>query len=374
MTLLDDVRGWWTKEQNNWTLVQVAPPPGPAPEDALPPSSPVRPGKAYVTVRMRSMAIGASRKGWNLFHAALHSQMTLDLRDGSTAVIQSVLAPDFLRELDPKRLQNVLHIDRTIFGPAPYSGGPLAVSMGVLAVKHADLATPFLNILEELGTAAGVAFIGAAAPFVGPIRKGVELLTGTADATSLEIALVRELNPPVGGWHAVVRLPGGGVKPEELSVAPDNFELRRNGQPMPGVPYLVYSVDATSTRPDWAKIPELNTAYKDFAVQVRQGRQKEADEAVKVFARMARICPELLPVHAEDVVTAVKAEYRRAFEESSEGRFSIAAPAKAPPGELPGLDKLQVRFRQPGPVINQSLEATIRGSVIGAQQPRGEPS
>ncbi|MCC6679257.1 MAG: hypothetical protein IT436_19195 [Phycisphaerales bacterium] len=347
MTLLDDLRGWWTKEQTNWTLVQVAPPPGPAPEDALPPSSPVRLGKAYLTVRMRSMAIGASRKGWNLFHAALHSQMTLDLRDGSTAVIQTVLAPDFLRELDPKRLQNVLHIDRTIFGPAPYSGGPLAVSMGVLAVKHADLATPFLNILEELGTAAGVAFIGAATPFIGPIRKGVELLTGTADATSLEIALVRELNPPTSGWYALVRLPGGSVKPEELSVVPDNFELRRHGKPLPGVPYLVYSVDATSTRPDWAKIPELKAAYKDFTGQVVKNKRQEADEAVKVFSRVARICPELLAVHAEDVVSAVKAEYRRAFEEDGDGKFSVSAPTKGPAGPAPGLDRLQVRFRAP---------------------------
>lgn len=365
MTLLDEVRGWWTKEQTNWTLVRVAAPPGPAVEDALPAEAPVRPGKAYLTVRMRSMAIGASRKGWNLFHAALHSQMTLDLRDGSTAVIQTVLAPDFLRELDPKRLQNALHIDRTIFGPAPYSGGPLAVSMGVLAVKHADLATPFLNILEELGSAAGVAFIGAAMPFVGPIRKGVELLTGTADATSLEIALVRELNPPVGGWYALVRLPGGSVKAEELSVAADNFELRRGGKAMPGVPYLVYSVEAAATRPDWAKIPELNAAYKDFTAQVRQGRQKEADEAVKVFARIARICPELLAVHAEDVVSAVKAEYRRAFEEGGEVKFSAGGAVAALPA-LPNLEDLRVRFRSPGPAAQQQIEGTERpGRVTG---------
>ena len=67
-------------------------------------------------------------------------------------------------------------------------------------------------------------------PFVGPIKKGVELLTGTADTTSLEIGILREYDPPVTGWYALVRVPGGSVKPGELSVSPGNFELLRNGK------------------------------------------------------------------------------------------------------------------------------------------------
>ena len=251
--------------------------------------------------------------GWNLFHAVLHAETTIGLRNGNTAFIQAVLSPDFLRDLDASHLQQVLHIDRTIFGPMPYTGGPLLLNMGVFAVKHEDLAAPFLNVLETMATTAGVAFVGAAAPFVGPIKKGVELLTGTSAATSLEIGLLREYNPPVTGWYALVRLPGGALDPKDLTVSPGNFELLRSGKSMPGIPYLLFSIDGAASRPDWARIPELKAAYAEFSAAVKDDDQAKAKEAVDTFTRMARICPELLRTHVADVISGIRDEYNSVF-------------------------------------------------------------
>ncbi|MEN6441532.1 MAG: hypothetical protein ABFD97_23450 [Syntrophobacter sp.] len=349
MSIFDAIRDWWKVEQQNWTLTPIPAPAVPAPANTLPEGRVVEMQEAYVTVRMRSMAIAATSSGWNKFHAALHSAASLQLKNGETATIQTVLSPDFMRNLDSSKLERVLHIDRTVFGPMPYTGGPLSLNMGVFAIKHADLAVPFIQVLEELTTAGGVAFVSAAKPFVDPIKKGVELLTGTADSTSLEIGILRDVDPLVTGWCALVRLPRNSVEPNELSVAPGNLELLRDGKSMPGTPYLVFSIDAATTRADWAKIPELKAAYGEFTAAVRRNSQKDAEECVKTFRRTAAICPELLDAHAEDVVKEVQKKYDQLFpgvDVASVEKATRGAPARTPklPLELEGL---AVTFRSP---------------------------
>ncbi|MGH7133359.1 MAG: hypothetical protein ACREJO_15610 [Phycisphaerales bacterium] len=314
MSILDTIRRWLQQEQIHWTLVPIAAPAGlPVDADRRACGIPVETGTSYLKIHMRSMSITATRRLWNVFHAALYSQVTLGLRNGTKAEIQAVLSPDFFRNLDPRRLQNVLMIDRTVFGPVPYAGGSLTTRMGVFAVKDADLATPFLGAVTSLASAAGVAYVAMAQPFIGPIKEAIELLAGAADATSLEIALDRENSPPQTGWFALVRLPAGSVTPAQLSIRPGNMELLKDGNSIPGTPYLVYSVDAYIRRSDWHQIEELKLVYEEFRDAVNHSNQTLAEQVVKQFRRRAVVCAELLPSHADEVAKAVEAEYKAAF-------------------------------------------------------------
>lgn len=282
MSIIDAIKALWITEQENWTLMPVVAPKLPTTPNALGLGTAVNAHQAYVTVKMRSMAITSTREGWSRFHAALYTEVSLSLRNGNTATIQSVLSPDFLRNLDPKRLQNVLQIDKTIFGPIPYIGTKIGFETGVFAVKHADLAAPFLSSLTELATVAGVGLVGAAQPFIGPIKNGIELLTGTKDATSLEIALSRELQPPQTGWYVLIRVPVSISNTARYSVHATNFELLDNGKPVSGVPYLVFSIDGETVRADWAQIPDLKAAYAEFI--------KAVDENKQTMLRQPRTC------------------------------------------------------------------------------------
>jgi len=340
MSIIDTITGWWSQEQQNWALLAIVPPSVPQLPGALAHAQTVNPHQAYVTVMMRSMAVAATRVGWSRFHAALYTQASLGMKDGSIASIQSVLSPEFLRDLDPKRIQNVLQIDRTIFGPVPYIGTKISFQTGVFAVKHADLAAPFLTCLTELASAAGVALVSAAKPFIEPIKSGIELLTGTKDATSLEIALCRELQPPQTGWYALLRVPGQSVTASQLTVEPNNFELLLDGVSMPGVPYLVFSIEANAQREDWAQIPELKAAYADFTRAADAGNQNDADAAVKLFARRARLSAELLRTHVDDVIKAINDEFKKLFPGGgTAGPVRGAAPSER------DLKQLNVTFR-----------------------------
>jgi hypothetical protein len=342
MSIINSIKGLWSQQQQHWALLPIAPPPVPQLPGALGYSQVINPHQAYVTVMMRSLGIAATRVGWNRFHAALYTQVSLGMKDGSIASIQSVLSPDFLRDLDPKRIQNVLQIDRTIFGPAPYIGAKISFDTGVFAVKHADLAAPFLTSLTELASAAGVALVSAARPFIEPIKSGIELLTGTQDATSLEIALSRELHPPQTGWYTLLRVPGQSIKASELTVHPNNFELLRNGRPMPEVAYLVFSIEANVQREDWAQIPDLKAAYADYARAADMGNQNDADQSVKLFARRARLSPELLRTHVDDVIAAIEDEFKKLFPGGG-----TAGPERGTEPSGRDLSQLNVTFRVP---------------------------
>jgi hypothetical protein len=341
MSIIDAIKSLWKEEQKNWALLPLPAPKVPQLPGAIAYGMTVDVRKAYVTFMMRSMAIASTRVAWNKFHAVLYTQASLGMKDGTVANIQSVLSPDFLRDLDADRIENVLQIDRTIFGPVPYIGTKISLETGVFAIKHADLATPFLTCLTELASAAGVALVSAAKPFIEPIKTGIELLTGTKDATSLEIALCRELQPPQTGWYSLIRMLGANAKASEFTVDPNNFELRRKGDAITGVPYLVFSIEGNTGRPDWAQIPDLKTAYADFAKAAVAGNQNEANEAVKLFERRALLSPELLPTHADDVVAAVKDEFKKIFPGGPTAGPAIAgAPVR-------DLAQLRVRFRSP---------------------------
>jgi hypothetical protein len=339
MPFIDTIRGLWTTEQKNWALIPLTPPAAPTSPKALPYGVGVNPHQAYVTVRMRSMAVTATRKGWSRFHAALYTEVSLTLKDGSSASIQSVLSPDFLRNLDAKRLQNVLQIDKTIFGPVPYIGTRIGFETGVFAVKHADLAAPFLTSLTDLAAVAGVGLVTAAKPFIDPIKNGIELLTGTQDATSLEIAISRDLQPPQTGWYVLIRVPASSTTASRFSVNATNFELLDNGNSVAGIPYLVFSIEGDAERPDWAQIPDLKAAYAEFVKAVNDNKQNDAQAAVDLFARRARVSPELLHTHADDLADALHAEIKRVF------RGGATAARTFDGGPPEDLGSLPVTFR-----------------------------
>jgi hypothetical protein len=341
MDILDTLRQLWSQQQEHWSLVSVKAPDIPVPPGTMAHGKSIDPNSAYVVARMRSMSISSTRTGWARFHGALYSNVTVELSDGTTTSIQSVIAPDFLRDLDPKSLQNVLQIDRTIFGPVPCIGTRISFETGVFAVKHADLASPFLTCLANLSSAAGVSLLSAAKPFVEPIKQGLELLTGTSSATSLEIALSRELDPPVTGWFALVRKTD--VRPADLSVIPQNFELRYRGNSLGDVPYLLFSIDGVSQRADWAQIPDLREAWNEFRAAVKDGNRERAEVAAQSFRRRALICPELLPAHADDLIQEAEKQFRRIFGDPHAKTAALTISEAAL--NVPPLEDMTVSFR-----------------------------
>lgn len=300
---------WWPeilrKRTEDWIYAELAP-------DQVPPpahTGDVDPEAAYLSVFLRSARVVDVRRGLKSFYGVVHSTIKLPHRAGD-ATFSVVVAPTALRDIDANRLDRVIQLNQRLLGPVPYVGGDLELEVGLFSVATADLVAPYLELLETLSRTAGVAFISAALPFVGPIVQGINLLAGGGDDTILEIGLSTTHVPPRQGHFVVVRAPKGSLEVADLRVdAADSRLVDGAGRPLGEYPYIVLEIRADPQRDDWRQIPELKAADEAIAREYRAGRREETEEALVAFRRIARTCDDLLLEDGERLAQKMEDKY-----------------------------------------------------------------
>jgi hypothetical protein len=312
---------------------------------------PLEPRKHYLTVLLRALRLVNVRRGLSKFHGVVHSYATLPhygVTDG-LARFHKVSTPDKLKDLDAANLDRVLQLDIPLLGPIPYVGGRLEWQIGLLAIKAADLAAPYLKLLDQLSTVAGVSFIKAAIPFVEPIKQGVELLTGTAGNAVLEAGLEKGFGPPLTGWYLVIRAPRDEVRETNYKVDPYDYRLLdSNDREVRNHSYMLVSLSASTQRTDIPLLPDLREAHEEIYTLLLKVKNAElAEKAMEQFRLRARMSPDLLEEDAERVI------------QEEEGRLKKATlTAGGPPLAAPTFAELVERaFAPPQP---KEVAAAVR--------------
>src|SRR5207253_6014661 len=59
----------------------------------------------------------------------------------------------------------------------------------------------------------------------------------------------------------------------------------QGGKPVSAYPYLVFSMEASTQRDDFDRIPELQVAHKALNDAIRTGREEKVKDALTVFRR-----------------------------------------------------------------------------------------
>jgi len=268
---------------------------------------PIQKGSAYVSIMLRSMRIVSVRRGWSKFYPVVHSYISIPHLGGQRAEFQAVTSPSRLSELDASHLDRVISLNHRLLGPVPFRGGDLSLEIGLFSVKSDDLAKPFLAVLEAMAVAAGVSFVSVAMPFVAPLKKGLELLTGSNNI-NLEIGLSTILSKPETGYFFVMRAKRGDLKSDEFRVADDFRLVDRSGQAISDYPYLVFSIEVSDSRDDWFLIPEIASLYGELGVAIRKGRGAEVQEIFSALKRTVLTSPDLLTRDAQQLVSKIEEE------------------------------------------------------------------
>lgn len=317
--------GWWnniwTSRAQDWIFGYLEPSQVP---DRLA-RKPVQPNTAYISVFLRSMRIVNVRKGLTKFYGTVHSLISLPHISGSSAQFHVLTTPSSLSDIDAANIDRVVSMNTRLLGPIPYRGGDLEVEVGLFSIQSADLAKPFLSVLEGMSQAAGVSYISAALPFVGPILQGVNLLAGGSGGTILEVGLAKPFSTVDTGTMAVIRAPKGSINLAQLKADQDYRLLDADGQSLKEYPYMVLAIEARPRRADWFKIPELANAYQDLQNELRSGKHDPAMDALAVFKRTAVTCPDLLPEHARKLAAEVSKEAMEtlSFVRTSAGKHAL---------------------------------------------------
>jgi hypothetical protein len=286
----------------------------------------------YVTLRIKAARIVDVRRWTSRFHGCINSRARL-LHEGSGSVEhQTVLAPAELKEVDPANIDRIVSIDKVLLGPFPYRG-QLDLTVALFSVKSADLAAPYLELLTSLAEIAGVAHLTGAKPYIEPLRKGADLLFGTAGASQLEIGFDRDFTALESGFYLAMRAPKAAVPLDQLRIDPNDFKLTDGrGQPFGSYPYFILSIERSVQRPDWMLIPDLKATWHAIRQAFVGAQYNDAGNLLSQFERQCRVSPDLVRADAKRL--AKKA--RDAFAAPKPQTFGLTK--KGPLPEFTGLD------------------------------------
>ena len=297
----------WKTKAKTWTFAELEASQVP---DQLP-RAVIPDNKAYVTVWLRSLRIRDVRKGLSRFYGTVHSWISVPYRASlKPAEFQVVAAPNKLKDVDASHVNDVVSMNHRLLGPIPWRGGALEMEVGLFSVKSADLAAPFISVLEGLSGVAGVSFISAALPFVNPIKQGIGLLTGSDKDTILEIGLFAADSPPRTGYTCVLKADYGKLDTTKLKVNPGDFVLLDgSGKPLDEYAYMLFAIEASPQRSDWHQIPEIARLYQELQEEVRKGSSTEVvQDAFAAFRRGTLTSDDLLFDDAKRLVGEVEKE------------------------------------------------------------------
>lgn len=326
--------GWWSQilrsRADDWTFGRLDPSQTPG----NPPNREIQPEAEYLSVFVRSLRVCNVRKGISRFYGTVHSFISLPASGARDPVaFHTLTTPEGLRNLDSKNLNRVVTLNRRVLGPVPYRGGDLDIELGLFSIKAAELADPFLSVLEELSSLAGVGIVATAKPFVGPLKRGIGLLTDSADSDILEIGLAKTFNPVETGQYVVMRARRDQVEIAELTLDAEG-RLLRKGAPIVEYPYVVIGIDGSATRPDWREIPDVAEAYGRLRGAVERQRFDDVQAALSAFKISVYWCPDLLAVDAKRIFEIAETQTKQAL-----GAVQTSAGAVA---RLPALAEIEL--------------------------------
>jgi len=284
----------WRTEAKGWAFGYIG---SPAEIDA---------GKRYVSVMLRQLRIVNERVGFSRFYGAVEFFGRVPHMSGTPVEFASVTSPGKLRDISKKDLGNFVVGTQRLLGPVPYVGGDLEIEIGLFTIKSQDLLTPYLELLGELSTSAGVAFVSVAAPYISAIKKGAAALIQPEGSSSLEIGASITFSPVREGTFFAARIDSAGRDLSKFSVDGNDRLLDEQGNHLADVPYLVFSVTQAGVRHDWYQIPAISAAYNKLMNAIReQNSPKEVSSYLEHFRRVVLTDPDILEDHGPQIVEGV---------------------------------------------------------------------
>jgi len=265
----------------------------------------LNPNETYLSIFLQSISIPYVRRGTGRYFGAVHSFISIPHLSGKKAEFNMFIAPESLRNIDNSHIDRVITGENRLLGYIPYRGGDIEIELGLFSIKSSDLVVPFLKVLENMASVAGVNSVNVAMPFVKPILDGVNQLAGAANAV-LEIGISETLHRPTTGYFVIMQAERENIDISRLNLENDGKLYDLNGPVR--YPYMIFNIDASFERPDWYMLPEISGAY-DRIVEAIRGRDiTKTKEAFTNFKIMTKTSYDLLDKHSNKLIEKVNSE------------------------------------------------------------------
>jgi hypothetical protein len=258
-------------------------------------------GQCYIECFVESFRLENKRVFATLFNGVVYSFLTLAREGEQSSTIAAITKPTKLSNLDSSSVGKTITVSDKIMGATPWRGGGLSLELGLFAVKSGNLLSPVIDFVTRVSSLAGVAFVGAAKPFLPLFTEGMDLLAGQTADTRLVVGIDTsiELKRPMA--CAIIAAKFGSIDLAKLSIDPSDRKLLVGGVPLAAA-YCVFSVRAVTQKADFGEIPELKAAFATLRSDITNGSPERAKESLASFRRTALSSPDLIPADAKRLV------------------------------------------------------------------------
>lgn len=291
----------------------------------------------YIEFWLKSLRVVDIRKGLNKFHPVVHSFISIPyLGSKVPAEFNMVTKPGKLEELNAKNIDRVIAVNKLMLNKIPFRGGNIDLDVGLYSIKGQDLAGPYLTLVENISSKAGVSFVSQALQFAEPLKTGINLLTGGSDDSIFEIGLSTTFEGSIlkTGYYVVIRAEKSQIDPTKLTIDSSDFKLLYEGNRVKDYPYLVFEIKKSKEKNDWWQESKLNEAYNALRDAYAMNRSNELESLFDQFKRTVRASSDLLTKDKNIIIKKIKTELMQ---------NSLATSVdKSKEGELVKLEDLKI--------------------------------
>jgi hypothetical protein len=272
---------------------------------------PIKDDESYLEIYVESLRLEKARSFATTFNGLVYASVTMARLGEEDLHLTAVSKPESLAKLDSNTV-DVITVSRKIIGPVAWRGGTLHLELGLLSVKTGNILTPVIDLVTQISTTAGIAFIGSVQPFIPLMTKGLDLIAGQTKDTAIEVAIDTDLTPSVTAAFAIVDAPKQSINVARLKVDQADKKLLLDGNAL-NRGYCVFTLRQTDKKADFGLIPELKAKYAVFQKALSNNKKDDAADALTAFRLAALASPDIIRKDALRLAAMAKQSFDDGF-------------------------------------------------------------
>ena len=267
--------------------------------------------ECYLELYVESLRLEKARSFGTTFNGMVYASVTMARLGEPNLNLTAVSKPESLSKLDSNTI-DVITVSRKIIGPVAWRGGTLHLELGLLSVKTGNILTPVIDLVTQISTAAGISFVGSAAPYIPLMTKGLDLIAGQTKDTAIEVAIDTDLTPSATVAFAIVDAPKLSINLEQIKVDKNDRKLLEGSKSLDRG-YCVFSLQKTDKKADFGEIPELKAKYAAFQKAISDNKKDDAADTLTAFRLAALASPDLIRKDARRMAARAQELFDDAF-------------------------------------------------------------
>ncbi|HOB98653.1 MAG TPA: hypothetical protein PKM43_07900 [Verrucomicrobiota bacterium] len=283
-------------------------------------AGPIVPNSAYFEIRLADMFLHY-RSEYGRSFVPLAVMASEFAYGGTNRSFPRLVGNDLLGDLavDVKREDVSFHNTRVV-GPVPYTGGDVALFVGLYRAQVDDFARKLLKVITQMVTAFDVSRLSSYVDVAGQFADG---LYDLLDVKQLEYRtgdrdVFQDHGPTLfeAGYFAYVNCDASAMKADELWVQEGILKVggaRESLQPLNAYDYCLVEVQGADVRNDYTNLA-FHEKWKQVRERISRGEDALAHTLFIECCQQIANSPDLTPANAEALIQAYQANYAKEVE------------------------------------------------------------